>query len=288
MGDTILMTDSCCDLPPEMLEAAGIEVLPLSFTLNDVEHLDDFGKSMPLEDFYRTLDDGASVHTSQVSLLMYAEAYERAAREGKSVVLISLSSVLSGTYETAVLARENFLVDHPDAEIHCIDSKCASTGQGLLVLEAARRLSEGATAQGVAEWVEANKLRVNHYFTVDSFDQLVRGGRVSAGLAMAGALLSIKPVLYVDASGALVPVRKPRGRHRAIETIAELASQNIDGEERTLFVCHGNCPDDADALRASLADHGLSANAESRIGTVIGAHTGSGVLSAFFWGTPRN
>ncbi len=288
MGDTILMTDSCCDLPPEMLEAAGIEVLPLSFTMNEVEHLDDFGQSMSFEEFYRTLDGGASALTSQVSLLAYAEAYERAAREGKSVVLISLSSVLSGTYETAVLARESFLADHPAAEIHCIDSKCASTGQGLLVLEAARRLAEGATAREVAEWAEDNKLRVNHYFTVDSFDQLVRGGRVSAGVAMAGAMLSIKPVLYVDATGALVPVKKPRGRHRAIETIAELTARNIDENERTLFVCHGNCPDDADALRASLAEHGLRANAESRIGTVIGAHTGSGVLSAFFWGTPRN
>ena len=287
---TVLITDSCCDLPPEMVEAAGIEVLPFPYTLDGEEHVDDFGRTIPFEVFYAALDKGSVAHTSQVPLASYYEAYERATAQGKSVVLVSLSSALSGTHDASVLARDRFLDEHPEADIYCVDSLCASSGQGLLVLEAARRLGAGETAQEVAEWVDANKMRVNHYFTVDSFQHLVRGGRVPPAVGMAGGFLNIKPVLCLDAEGRLVPLKTPRGRHRAMELLVEMVAANIkDPEGQTVIVSQGDCADDAASLQRMLNERGcVSGILPTRTGVIIGTHTGGGILSVYFWGKPRD
>lgn len=289
MGETVLITDSCCDLPPQILDSAGIETLHFPYSLDGVEHLDDFGRTMPFEDFYAALDKGAVAQTSQIPLVAYSEAFERAYAQGKSALLISLSSSLSGTHDASVLARDAFLDEHPDAEIHCVDSLCASGGQGLLVLEAARRLAEGGTAREVAEWLDANKARVNHYFTVDSFQHLVRGGRVSPLVGMAGGALNIKPVMHMDAEGRLVPLKTPRGRRRAIGMLADLVAESItDPGSQRVIVSHGDCQEDADMLQTLLMERcGVTNVLQTRIGVIIGAHTGGSVLSAYFWGNPR-
>ena len=289
MSDTALMTDSCCDLSPEMVEAAGVEVLPFPYTLDGVEHLDDFGRSMPLEEFYAALDAGAVAQTSQIPLAEYYQAFDRACGAGKSVLLVSLSSTLSGSHEASLFARDRFLEKHPEADIHCVDSLCASGGEGLLVLEAARRLADGETAAAVATWLDANKMRVNHYFTVDSFQHLIRGGRVSPAVGMAGGLLNIKPVLHMDGAGRLTLLKTPRGRRRAIAMLADLACANIEEPERqTVIVSHGTCPDDAAALVDLVAQQCHPRDvAVTRIGVIIGTHTGGGVLSVYFWGRSR-
>jgi DegV family protein with EDD domain len=272
-----------------MVEAAGIEVLPFPYTLDGVEHLDDFGRTMPLEDFYAAIDAGAVAQTAQIPFAEYSEAFARAFEQGKSVLLVSLSSSLSGTYETSLLARDRFLEEHPGADIHCVDSLCASGGEGLLVLEAARRLAKGGTARDVADWLDANKARVNHYFTVDSFQHLVRGGRVSPLVGMAGGALNIKPVMRMDGEGRLVPLKTPRGRRRAIEMLADLAAANIEKADRqTIIVSHGDCADDAATLEGLLTEKCHPAGiARTRIGVIIGTHTGGGVLSVYFWGKSR-
>lgn len=289
MSETALITDSCCDLSPEMVRAAGIEVLPFPYTLDGVEHLDDFGRTMPFEDFYAALDNGAVARTSQIPIAEYYDAFGRAFEQGKPVLLVSLSSTLSGTHEASLLARDRFLDKHPDADISCVDSLCASGGEGLLVLEAARRLAEGGTARDVARWLNANKARVNHYFTVDSFQHLVRGGRVSPAVGMAGGLLNIHPVLYMDGAGRLTLLKTPRGRKRAIELLADLAAANIeDATGQTVIVSHGDCADDAALLERLLAEKaGATHIARTRIGVIIGTHTGGGVLSMYFWGKVR-
>jgi DegV family protein with EDD domain len=272
-----------------MVEAAGIEVLPFPYTLDGVEHLDDFGRTMPFEEFYAALDNGAVAKTSQIPLASYLEAFGRAFDQGKSALLISLSSTLSGTHGASLLARDTFLEENPGADIHCIDSLCASGGEGLLVLEAARRLADGGTAGDVARWLDANKSRVNHYFTVDSFQHLVRGGRVSPAVGMAGGLLNIKPVLHMDGDGRLTLLKTPRGRRRAIEMLADLAAANIEEPAgQTVIVSHGDCADDAAVLERLLAEKaGVTSIVRTRIGVIIGTHTGGGVLSVYFWGKRR-
>jgi len=289
VNGTRLITDSACDLPPEMTDAAGIEVLPFPYTLDGVERLDDFGRTISFEDFYAALDRGAEAHTAQIPFVEYYQAFQRAYDDGLAVVLVTLSSGLSGSHDTSLLAREALLHEHPDAEIHCVDSLCASAGQGLFVLGAARRLAAGASAAELVEWLEAERLRVNHIFTVATFDHLVKGGRVSPVVAMAGAMLDIKPVMRMDASGRLVPVKKPRGRRRAIETVADLVAERIEGASgEQVIVSHGDCADDAETLIALLRQRaGVVDVVTTRIGVIIGTHTGGGVLCAYFWGRPR-
>jgi DegV family protein with EDD domain len=288
VSETVLITDSCCDLPPDMLDAAGIDVLFFPYTLDGEEHLDDFGRTIPLEDFYTALDGGATAHTSQVPLAEYFEAFERAYESGRSVLLISLSSGLSGTHDTSVLARERFLEGHPEADIYCVDSLCASGGEGLLVLEASERLGRGATAREVAEWVEENRTRVHAVFTVDSFEHLVRGGRVPPAAGMVGTMLNIKPILHVDVEGRLVPLKTPRGRRRAIEMLAAMVVSGVGDGDRRVIVSHGDCADDAAALVAKIREAGhVTDILTTRTGVIVGTHTGRGVLSAYYLGTPR-
>ncbi len=288
MGDVALVTDSCCDLSADVIADAGVEFVPLSYIMDDVEYPDDLGQSVPYEEFYRQLEAGAAIKTAQVPVIRFLEAFDRYYNQGRPVIYIALSSAISGTFDAAVMARRQFLSEHPEARIQCMDSKCASTGQGLLVLEAARLANAGANFDEVVSWVESSVLFVNHIFTVDSFEHLVRGGRVSPAVGMAGSILDIKPVMLMDPNGALAVVKKPRGRHKAIELIAEMAAERVTDPHRPAFVSHGDCAEDAERLRTLLVRTcGLTDVRVGRVGSVIGAHTGPGVLSAFFWGQPR-
>jgi len=288
MGETALLTDSCCDLPLEIVEAAGIEYVNFSWILDGAEHPDDLGQTMSHDDFYAMLESGAVVKTAMVPVADYLAAFERLTAGGRPVVYIAFSSALSGSFDVSLTAREQFLAEHPDAEIYCVDSKCASTGQGLVVLGAAELVRQGASAEEVVRWAEENRLRVNHTFTVDSFEHLVRGGRVSPAVGKVGSVLNIKPVMRVDATGALEVVKKPRGRHIAIETIVEMVAERVGDPNWVVFISHGDCAKDAETLRSLLVERcGLTNARIGRVGTAIGAHTGPGVLCAFFWGEAR-
>lgn len=284
-----IITDSACDLPLTVAEQRGIDVMPMPFVMSGEEHVDDLGKTTDIDGFYRRMIGGESATTSQVPYGTVIEALQRAYDAGEDAVLVLLSSELSGTFEGALLAREQFLQDHPDAVIHAIDSKCASTGEGLLVLAAADRAASGMPAAELAEWVEANRRFVNHVFTIDSFEHLVKGGRVSPAIGAIGGLLNIKPVMRVDDRGRLVPLKKPRGIHKALETIADVVAQRIiDPEQQTIIVAHGMWPDYAEHLKQLIAERvTVGGVMDARIGCVVGAHTGPGVLSVYFWGQER-
>lgn len=288
MAEVALMTDSCCDLSADTLADAGVEFVPLSFIVDGVEHPDDLGQSVSHEEFYRQLEAGAAIKTAQVPVIRFLEAFGRFHDQGRPVLYISVSSAISGTYAAAVLAREEFLAEHPDARIHLIDSKCASGGEGLLVLGVAQMLSGGASISEAVSWAESSLPSVNHIFTVDSFEHLVRGGRVSPAAGVVGSILDIKPILYVDSSGALAVAKKPHGRHKAIELLAEMVAGRVTDPHRPAFVGHGDCAQDAEHLRELLVSTcGLTDVRVGRVGSAIGAHTGPGVLAAFFWGAPR-
>ncbi|NTW28925.1 MAG: DegV family protein [Coriobacteriia bacterium] len=284
-----IITDSACDLPLALAEKNDIDVLSMPFVLKGEEHLDDLGKTTDIDEFYDTLRAGENATTSQVPFGSSYEAFERAYAAGSAAVFISLSAELSGTYQTAVLARDQFLEAHPDASIYVVDSKCASTGEGLLVLAAAERAAEGMRADEIAQWVEDNRGRVNHLFTIDSFEHLVRGGRVSAAMGAAGTILNIKPVMRVDDRGRLVPLKKPRGRHKALEAIADLTAERIeDPASQTIVIAHGQWPEYAEELKRMILERiTVGGVIDARIGCVIGAHTGPGVLSVYFWGVRR-
>lgn len=284
-----LITDSCCDLPREVVDLYGVEVLEFSYTMGEKEHSDDLGMSMSHEEFFAAMRAGSHPTTAQVPMTAYLAAFRDAAEKGEPVVFLSFSSALSGTYDTALVARQSVLADVPDAEIHIVDSHSASTAQALLVLEAGRLHAAGSTAGQIAQWAEKNKHRINGYFTLETLEHLRRGGRISDVAAAAGAMLDVRPVLKLDGQGALVIDKVARGRKKSLRTVADVFVDRCeDAATRPVVIAHADCPDDARALESLLRDRcELGEVVHIGVGPVIGAHTGPGMVACVFWGRER-
>lgn len=285
---TTLVTDSGCDLPIDLLGRFSVKLLPFPYTLDGKEHIDDLGQTLSYEKFYGELEAGVHATTSQVRQLDCEAVFRQAYAENRAVVLLTISSGLSGSFDSAESVRRSFMARNPDAEIHVIDSLSVSAGQGLLVLEMARRLAEGASAGEVAAWAVENRSRVHHLFTVESFDYLVRGGRISPTVASAGSILNVKPIMRVNAEGRLVAVRHSRGRRRSVETLVDMAVREMDGYGSSVVVGHACCAEDADDVRRAIVGRTqVDEVIVSWIGVIIGAHVGPGGLVVAFWGSPR-
>ena len=283
----ILMSDSTCDLPAELYSQMGVKILKLSFEIDGQSHSDG---DMDYHEFYDKMRNGSLTKTSQISPAQAEAAFEKQIKTGRDILYLSFSSGLSGTFNSACMARDNLLEKYPDARIVCIDSLCASTGEGLLLYKAWEKMCEGYDIDELARWIEENKLHVCHLFTVDDLVYLQRGGRISKVTAVAGAILGIKPILHVDDEGRLVAIGKVRGRKQSLNKIIELMCERIEGYENPVIgISHGDCWGDADYI-ADLARRKLGQETKvitSYVGTVIGAHSGPGTLAFFFMGDKR-
>lgn len=284
-----LVTDSGCDLSPGVLERAGIESIAFPFTLDGEERFDDFGVSLSHDTFYNALKEGARSTTAQARVVDCVDTFRRNYERGRSTIFVTISSGLSGTYDAALAARDELHAQHPDADIHVVDSLSVSAGQALLVLAMSDLLDAGKSPEEVVAWAEHNRMRVHHLVTVDSFEYLVRGGRVSPSAAVAGSVLNIKPILEMSRQGRLIPTRKLRGRQRTLRVIAEMTADRIeDPGGQTIIVNHAQCPQDSYTLQDLLAERlPLNSMMTNRIGVIIGTHTGPSGLVVSFWGNPR-
>jgi DegV family protein with EDD domain len=285
-----LITDSCCDLPRATVERHGIEVLAFPFTLDDVEYLDDLGESLSHVAFYESMRAGGLPNTAQVPMNAYLTAFRAAAEAGIPAVFLSFSSALSGTYDTSLIAADAVRSEFPEAEIHIVDTRAASTAQALLVLEAGRLHDTGATAAEIALWAHENKHRVNGYFTLETLEHLRRGGRISDVAAAAGAMLDVRAILRLDRDGALVIERVSRGRKKSLRALADIFSKRAYlPAERTVVIAHADSEPDAHVLEALLrATSEIGEVVHIDVGPVIGAHTGPGMVACVFWGTERD
>lgn len=283
-----LIADSCCDLPLELLERREIEGLCFPYVMSGEQMLDDFQATMRHTEFYRRMREGASPTTAQIALPTYVEAFRAHAERGEDVLHFTLSSALSGTLNTAMLARQAVLNEFPEARIEVVDSLSASVADGGLVIAIADRLDAGDTIDEVLGWFRVNRPRLNGHFTVDSLEHLRRGGRISDVAAAAGTLLDIKPLLFLDQVGRLEVGARIRGRRRSIRTIADIVAANIqDAASQTIIIGHGDAIEDAALLREAIAERVEPAGfLDTEIGPVIGSHTGPGMVAAVFWGRP--
>ena len=283
----VLLSDSTCDLPPEEVSRMGVKLLRLSFEIDGQSHIDG---DMDYHDFYEKMKKGAATKTSQLSPAQEEEAFEEYIKKGFDVLYLSFSSGLSGTYNSACIARENLLEKYPKAKIVVVDSLSASTGEGLLLYLASEKKREGLNIDQLASWIEANKLHIVHLFTVDDLVYLQRGGRISKAAAVAGAILGIKPILHVDDEGRLVKIGTVRGRKQSLKKIIDIMSERIAGYDNPVIgISHGDCWGDADYI-ADLAKKKLGQDIKvitAYTGTVIGAHSGPGTLAFFFMGDKR-
>ena len=210
-------------------------------------------------------------------------------KEGKDILCIGFSSGLSGTYNSERIAAEELSEEYPDTKIIVIDSLCASMGQGLLLAKALKKQREGMTLEELAQWLEENKLHICHNVTVDDLNHLYRGGRISKTTAVLGTLVQIKPIIHMNDEGKLIVIGKERGRKKALNTIVDMMGKQMEGYENDLvMVTHGDCLEDAEYVKSQIQKkYGIQDVVINGIGTVIGTHTGPGVVAVFCMGEKR-
>ena len=283
-----IITDSCSDFTEEQYRELGVTYVPLSVVYNNEVH-NNFTNPAAVKAFYDQLRAGVTAGTSAANPENWGNAMEPYLREGKDVLVITFTSALSTTYQSAVIAASELAEQYPQRKIRVIDSLCAALGQGLLVWYACQKRDEGLSLDELAAWVEDNKLHVCHEVTVDSLDTLKRGGRISATTALVGTMLNIKPMIFVNDEGRLINHSKCRGRKTSIEQIAKTFGEKSKGyANETIFIAHGDCPEDAAQLEGILKEkYGAKTVVTGYVGPVIGAHTGPGVLVVFFMGAHR-
>ena len=286
----MILTDSSADLTAELVAELGVEVIPLSFTMEDktyFNYLDN--RDIDPADFYARLRGGAMATTAAVNVADYTEAIEPILKEGKDVLVLAFSSGLSATCHSAQIAAGELMEQYPDRKVYVVDTLCASLGQGLLVWYAANLKKQGKTMEEVRDWTEEHKLNLCHWFTVDDLHFLKRGGRISAATAVLGTMLSIKPVMHVDNEGHLIKVGTARGRNASLKALVDHMEQTVlDLKDQAIFISHGDCLADAQKVADDVkARFGVESIIINYVGPVIGAHSGPGTVALFFMGSER-
>lgn len=282
-----IITDTCCDFPAEMYQELDLVVCPLS-VLYKGETYTEYSEQW-LKDLFEGLRQGETATTSAANPEGWKAVLEPVLREGKDALVLTFSSGLSTTYQSAMIAADELRESYPDRKIHVVDTLCASLGQGLLVYYACQKRDAGFSLDDLTAWVEENKFRLCHWFTVDDLMYLKRGGRVSAATALLGTMLNIKPVLHVDNEGHLINVSKARGRKASIGALADkIGELGTPGANDTVFICHGDCQADVDYLSKLVKEkYGVKNVFSYYVGAVIGSHSGPGTLALFFIGKHR-
>lgn len=293
MGEYVLTCCSAADLSKDFFEKRQIPVIFFHFELDGKSFLDDCGETMSSEELFRRMDAGAETKTSQVSIGEYTEFWRKILETGKDVLHVTLSSGLSGSYQSAMIAKGDLEKEYPGRKIFVVDSLGASSGYGLLVDTLADKRDAGMPLEELYDWAQKNKLRLHHWFFSTDLTYYIRGGRVSKGAGLVGQMLNICPLLNMDNLGRLIPREKVRGKKKVmIRTLEKMKEHVQDGKEYSgkCFMCESLCMDDAKQLADMIEKEFPKLNGKVQIypiGATIGSHTGPGTISIFFWGDER-
>lgn len=287
---------SCCsaaDLSKEHFERRDLKYLFFHFELGGTEYQDDLGASVSPEELYRRMLEGENTKTSQVSIGEYTEHFETFLKEGKDVLHVTLSSGISGTFNSARIAAEDLKEKYPERKIYVVDSLAASSGYGLLMDALADRRDEGMDIDALYQWCEEHKRQLHHWFFSTDLTFFIRGGRISKASGFIGTMLNICPLLNVNRLGQLIPREKVRTKKKVIKRIVEKMEEHAEGGVEysgKCYICHSLCEEDARAV-ADLVEERFPKMAGSveiyPIGATIGSHTGPGTVALFFWGDER-
>lgn len=262
--------------------------------MDGIEYEDDLGRSMPFDEFYAAMVNGADTKTSQISVGEYTAYFEKFLSKGQDVLHVSLSSGISGSVQSARNAAKALAPKYPERKLIIIDSLAASSGYGLLMDKLADLRDEGMSIDELAKWTEENKKRVHHWFFSSDLTFFVKGGRVSKTAGAIGGILGICPLLNVDVNGKLIPREKIRPKKKVINRIAEMMKNYADNRldySGKCYMCNSACYEDARAVADIVEASFPNLNGKvviNDIGTTIGSHTGPGTVALFFWGDERN
>lgn len=284
-----LITDSSCDLPLAYIKENDIEVVYLKVNIDGDFINDDLGETLKYDWLYQKMREGSLPKTAQANAYEFEEVFNKYVEDGYSIICLTLASSLSGTYNSANIAKENILENNKDADISIIDSTCVTLGLGALVAATVELIKSGKSKEEVIQWIENNKTKVNHAVIIDDLVYLKNGGRISSTTALVGGLLNIKPTISLDKTGALVQGIKIKGKKKAIKYLAnEVKEKGIDLKNQVVFICHGDCIEDAETLKELiLAENEVKDIVINYIGTTIGCHSGPGALVTTFIGKER-
>ena len=291
MGEFILSCCSTADLSKEHFLQRDITYVCFHYELDGVQYADDLGETMSSEQFYQAMTNGAETRTSQVNVAEFMEYFEGFLKQGKDILHLCLSSGISGTYNSACMARAELAESYPDRKIYVVDSLAASSGFGLLMDKLADLRDEGKSIDEVRDFAEANKLKLHHWFFSSDLTFFIKGGRVSKTAGFFGTMLNICPLLNVSIDGKLIPRQKIRTKKKVIEAIVkqmETFAENGHDYDGKCYISQSACYEDAKSVADMVEDRFPRLNGKveiNNIGTTIGSHTGPGTVALFFWGS---
>jgi DegV family protein with EDD domain len=277
-----IVVDTSCELSPEFIEEHGIEVMPIPFMLDDVEHKMGSWQEISAKEFYDALRSGSKARTSQINPEAFVKAFTEYAKQDKDVLFIILSSGLSATHQSSLIALEEVRESMPDCNIYPVDGLSATSLNTLLTILAVKKREEGLTAGETATWLEEKKHNILGFFTVDDLMYLHRGGRLSKLSAIGGSILGIKPVLNIQPDGTLALKDKVRGREAAFKLMVSQLKRSINPDTvlDTVVITHTDCEGDALKLAEMVkADVKVNNIEVIMMGPVIGAHLGPGAVT---------
>lgn len=287
---------TCCstaDLSREHFERRNIQYVCFHFNLDGVEYVDDLGESVPFKDFYGRIAEGSMPTTSQVNVGEFKDFFTSILDEGKDILHVSLSSGLSGAYNSATTAAKELRDKYPDRKILVVDSLGASSGYGLLMEMLADMRDDEKTMEECYDWIMKNRLKMHHWFFSTDLQHYMRGGRISRTSGIIGSILSICPLMNMNNKGELTPREKIRGKKnviKAIEKKMELFADKGTAYDGKCFMCNADCYEDARAVADLVEENFPKLNGKvviNSVGTVIGSHTGPGTVALFFMGGER-
>ena len=293
MNEYILSCCSTADLSEEHFRRRSISYICFHYELDGVQYPDDLGRSIPFDRFYEAMTNGADTRTSQINVEEYSNYFEPFLKDGRDILHLTLSSGISGSINSAMVARDHLLEQYPDRKIYIVDSLAASSGYGLLMDKLADLRDEGQSLDEVHAWANANRLKLNHWFFSTDLTFYIKGGRISKASGFIGGMLSICPLLNVNHLGQLIPRYKIRTKRKVIWAVVDKMEECIEeGRDYSGKCCISNsaCEEDARAVAALVEERFPHLHGKvliNSIGTTIGSHTGPGTVAVFFWGKER-
>ncbi|MGI5959223.1 MAG: DegV family protein [Massiliimalia sp.] len=286
-----LITDATADLTLEMtLGLPDMAVVPMEIIIEGIPYQYGPGGNITVNEFYQELRSGKFSATSQVNPMTYEDFFAPFLEAGEDILYLCFTSGMSGMYQNAKQCVDRLQKRFPERKIVCVDTKCASLGEGFLVREALIKQAEGFSLEELAQWISDHQIKICQWFTVDTFEHLKHGGRVSSTAAVIGTALQIKPLLHVSENGELEVVdRTVRGTKRAMAALLECLEKGWQSDRcNRIIVGHGGCPDVAEKFVWEIQNKYPYANIiTAPIGPVIGSHTGPGMIAVVFWGSWR-
>ena len=277
-----IMTDNAANLPPELREQYNIREICLTYTVDG--RLVDGSAPFDGHDFYEALRRGAEVKTSMISPAAAREAIEPALTAGDDVLFLGISGGVSGTCWGVGLVAQELAAEYPGRRVQVLDTRGASLGEGLVVLEVAQLAQQGADMDAIVARAETLCGKMRQHFMVDDLKFLRKGGRLSGAAALAGTLLQIKPILQGDENGKIVVRTKERGRKKAMDTLIALYNELVEDKSAPVGISHAAAPAEALHLTTRLRQSGCTGPILSVCHEpVTGAHVGPGMLAVYFY-----